>query len=238
MEQRICADASHLQSKGYTRELFERVVHCWECSLNTPFLQRIYDGTIDHQRFCYYLIQDYHYLLEYAKVFAWGVCLGSNEAEMAFMAKSVTAILETELDIHRGYMSRCGVTDRMLQACKPHPHNRAYTNYMLEAVRNGTYDTVLMAILACSWSYGEWAQHLLNAAPHLRHHQLLSPWITEYASEAYAHSVVEQLNMIEERACLWTACQREEFAALFERCSWYEYDFWQMEPEDWSVMQR
>ena len=38
---------------------------------NHPFVQELGAGTLSKDKFKFYLLQDYLYLLEYAKVFKW-----------------------------------------------------------------------------------------------------------------------------------------------------------------------
>ena len=52
--------------------LLETVQPVWEMSHNHPFV--VYgDGTLEKDKFQYYIIQDYLYLLDYAKLYAIGV---------------------------------------------------------------------------------------------------------------------------------------------------------------------
>ena len=45
----------------------------WKQYYSHPFVKGIQDGTLDKEKFRYYIIQDYLYLEEYAKVFAIGL---------------------------------------------------------------------------------------------------------------------------------------------------------------------
>ncbi len=48
-------------------------------SHNHPFVVGMGDGTLEKDKFQYYIIQDYLYLLDYAKLYAIGV-VKSNES--------------------------------------------------------------------------------------------------------------------------------------------------------------
>ena len=45
----------------------------WNAFCSHPFLTGIGDGTLDQKKFQFYMIQDYLYLLDYARLFALGV---------------------------------------------------------------------------------------------------------------------------------------------------------------------
>ena len=52
----------------------------WRSCLETPFLRRMADGTLDEECFKGYIVDDSLYLREYSKVFAWGM-IHSNDME-------------------------------------------------------------------------------------------------------------------------------------------------------------
>ena len=45
----------------------------WEKCLRHPFVTGIGDGTLDVEKFRFFMLQDYLYLFDYAQVFALGV---------------------------------------------------------------------------------------------------------------------------------------------------------------------
>ena len=65
-----------------TDRLFDAVKDIWAGYLEQPFVKGMGDGTLPKEKFRFYLIQDYRYLLEYAKVFAMGVIKSDKEELM------------------------------------------------------------------------------------------------------------------------------------------------------------
>ena len=55
-----------------TERLLEATKEIWDGYNKTPFVKGIADGSLDHEKFKYYMIQDYLYLLDYTKVFSIG----------------------------------------------------------------------------------------------------------------------------------------------------------------------
>ena len=53
--------------------LLEMSKEIWDKYNKHPFVMGIEDGTLDKEKFRYYIIQDYLYLQEYAKTFAIGI---------------------------------------------------------------------------------------------------------------------------------------------------------------------
>ena len=146
------------QSVSY--RLREAAAPIWEKCLKHPFVQGIGDGTLDVEKFQYFMLQDYLYLFDYAKVFAVGVVKARDPELMRTFSKNVDSILNGEMKIHRAYMARLGITEQQVFEVKPALDNTSYTNYMLSAAHAGGPAEIVASILACSWSYAEIGQAL------------------------------------------------------------------------------
>ena len=56
-----------------TQRLYEAAHPIWEQCHAHPFVRGIGDGSLDLEKFQWFLLQDYLYLFDYARVFAYGV---------------------------------------------------------------------------------------------------------------------------------------------------------------------
>ena len=56
-----------------TQRLYEAAHPIWEQCHDHPFVRGIGDGSLDLEKFRWFLLQDYLYLFDYARVFAYGV---------------------------------------------------------------------------------------------------------------------------------------------------------------------
>ena len=91
----------------------------WDRCLTHPFVAGIGDGTLPAEKFQYFMLQDYLYLFDYARVFALGVVKAREAALMRVFARNVDAILGGEMNIHRAYMERLGISEEQVLAVKP-----------------------------------------------------------------------------------------------------------------------
>ena len=71
--------------------MLEKVRDIWSGYLEHPFVRGIGDGSLDKEKFRFYLKQDYLYLIEYAKVFAVGIAK-SNDAEIIRFLSDIIAL--------------------------------------------------------------------------------------------------------------------------------------------------
>ena len=210
-----------------TDRLHEAAAPVWEKCLNHPFVKGIGDGTLDVEKFKFFMLQDYLYLFDYAKVFALGVVKARDPELMRTFAKNVDAVLGGEMNIHRAYMKRLGISEEQVFAVQPSLDNLSYTNYMLSVANTGTTAEIAASILACSWSYAEIGQALAKI-PGALEHPFYGEWIQGYASEEYAatnDALIELMNGLAKDA---SEEQLKYLTEIFVNCSRYELGFWDM----------
>ena len=199
----------------------------WGKCLHHPLVTGIGDGTLDVEKFRHFMLQDYLYLFDYARVFALGVVKARDPELMRTFSKNVDAILNGEMNIHRAYMKRLGITEEQVFAVKPALDNLSYTNYMLSVAHTGGPMEIVASILACSWSYAEIGQ-ALAAIPGAADHPFYGEWIQGYASEDYAATNQALIELMDELATGATEDQIAHLTDIFVNCSRYELGFWDM----------
>ena len=199
----------------------------WEECLRHPFVTGIGDGTLGVEKFQYFMLQDYLYLFDYARVFALGVVKARDPKLMRTFAENVNAILGGEMNIHRAYMERLGITEDQVFAVKPALDNTSYTHYMLAVAESGGPMEIVAAILACSWSYAEIGQALAKR-PGAADHPFYGEWVRGYASENYAATNEALMALMDELAKDATGAQFDRLEEIFVNCSRYELGFWDM----------
>ena len=65
-----------------TERLLSSVQEIWAGYHTHPFVMGIGDGSLDQEKFRYYMIQDYLYLIDYTRVFAVGVAKAKDLSVM------------------------------------------------------------------------------------------------------------------------------------------------------------
>ena len=214
-------------SQSVSERLRQAAAPIWEKCLRHPFVTAIGDGTLGVEKFQYFMLQDYLYLFDYARVFALGVVKARDPKLMRTFAENVNAILGGEMNIHRAYMERLGITEDQVFAVKPALDNTSYTHYMLAVAESGGPMEIVAAILACSWSYAEIGQALAKR-PGAADHPFYGEWVRGYASENYAATNQALMALMDELAKDATGAQFDRLEEIFVNCSRYELGFWDM----------
>ncbi len=211
-----------------TKQLLSATKDIWAAYNEHPFVLGIQDGTLDQNKFRYYIIQDYLYLEEYAKVFALGIAKAKSPETMKLFCKYVTLLEEGEMDIHRGYMGRFAVSREELTATPRSLDNLSYTSYMLRVAYEEGETEILAAILSCAYSYEVIAKKILERNPSAMEHPFYGDWIQGYAAPQYSEAntlLLDTLNRLTER---YDEEQLRHLTDIFIVCSRYELAFWEM----------
>ena len=189
----------------FVSSLVQEDLPVWQQCLDTEFLRRMEDGTLDEACFKGYIVEDSLYLREYAKVFAWGMTKARTMETLRNYYSLLGFVQESEDVTRLHYLEQFGLSEADLQALPLRPENRAYVDCMINAAKNGEGEAeCIMACLPCMLSYGWIFQKMLDRSPDVR--------------AAYAEKVCTGLSP--ERAA---RCR-----AIFHDCSVHELHFWEM----------
>ncbi|WML31490.1 thiaminase II [Neobacillus sp. OS1-32] len=212
----------------FSQRLFERVQGIWGKIHQHPFVAGLGTGELPVESFIRYMKQDYVYLIDYSKLYALGVVKAEDEKTMATFAKLLANILHGEMDLHRKYAERFGITSEELEETKPLPNNLAYTSYMLKVAQNGSLEELISALLPCMWSYWEIGKMLAKTYPGSSEHPLYGDWVTMYSSDEFGGLSLWMIDILDRLA---DGKPERELAILEEHfltTSRFEYMFWEM----------
>ncbi len=216
-----------------TDELFESVKPIWDAQLEHPFVKGLGDGSLEVDRFKRWVLQDYLYLKEFARIFAWAVTKTERLETMGWYAKVLDLTLNTEMSLHRKYAERFGISADELETQEMWPTTRAYTDFLVRVSADGDVADLLAALLPCAWGYVYVASELARGkAPD---DQRYAEWIEQYASDEFAEAaewLKAELNKTTQGA---TAEKKRRLNDIFVLSSRYEWQFWEMcwHGEEW-----
>ena len=220
---------------SYSKELFQAADEIWAAQLDHPFVRGLADGTLEEERFRRWVLQDYRYLKEFARIFAWAVAKADRLESMGWYAAVLDLTLNTEMDLHRQYAARFGLSAEQLEAEPMWPTTRAYTDFLVRTAADGDMLELLAALLPCAWGYSWIGQQL--ARGDLPEDQRYADWIAQYASDDFAQAtdwLRGELDRLVEHA---GPDKRKRLEETFVLSSRYELMFWEMcwKGESWSM---
>lgn len=211
---------------SFSAILIKEALPDWEKYLSHPFLLALADGSLDSQKYRYYMIQDYLYLGEYGKCFSLGIECGTDDEFHAVCDHYLNRIRNFELDVHRGAFDSLGITQEDLKHSVPSLENLGYTSYMLKECYEGGQEEILTAILACALSYEYIAHSIVAKMPSALDHPLYGDWFEQYDSENYAEENVVLCNLLDRLTKSCSEEKKEHLKEIFHTCSRFEQGFW------------
>lgn len=212
----------------FSEELFNEVKGIWDQYLKHPFVKGIGEGTLDKEKFKNYLIQDYLYLKDYAKVFAMGLVKARTMKEMKFYHDSIKGVLDDETAVHVNYLKGFGLSTEKVEKYKVELTTASYTSYMLGIALKGDSKDIAMTIMPCTWSYCYIGKHLYEKYKDILEENFYSPWIKEYASEEFRQCTEAWIDYINEICENISEDEKERLKDIFIKSSLYELEFWNM----------
>jgi thiaminase (transcriptional activator TenA) len=217
-----------------TDELYRAARPIWDAQLAHPFVRGIGDGSLDEERFKRWVVQDYGYLREFARIFAWAAAKADRLESMGWYARVLDLTLNTEMELHRTYAARFGIGVREMEEAPMWPTNRAYTDFLVRTAADGDMADLLAALLPCAWGYVDIGRAL--GAGRSPDDPRYADWIAQYASDEFREAAEWLRAELDRVAGDAGARKRDRLRELFVLSSRYELRFWDMcwEGETWE----
>lgn len=219
---------------AFTRMLWDAITPIYQAILTHPFLTGLADGTLPAESFRHYVVQDVHYLRDYARALAVCAARAPDEAAIAMFATHAAGAIEVEQDLHDRLLGDLGVDRQAVARIPVSPTCRAYTSYLLATCHGGSFAEALGAVLPCYWIYARVGAALLSrGSPDPRY----QAWIDTYGGEEFAAVVQAVLDLADEVGRGLTPAERDRVTAHFVTTSRYEWMFWDAgwRRETWPV---
>ena len=207
----------------------------WDAICEHPMVTRLGAGTLDEEPFRYWVRQDYVYLIDYARVFAYGATTAPGLDRMSTFAELLDSTINTEMDLHRDYAAEFGISEAELEATTPSPTTQAYTDFLVRTAVTGTFGDLVAALLPCMWGFNVTGRRLAEQGR--PDHEGYAEWIDMYAGEEFTELTEWCKDLMNDVWADSTAAERDRYRDLFRTSARYEYRFWDAarRQEEWSV---
>jgi thiaminase (transcriptional activator TenA) len=151
--------------------------------MDHPFVRGLTDGTLPPDAFARYVVQDAHYLRDYARALALCGARAGDVATLRMFCLHAAEAVEAERELHGRLMGRLGISADELERTPPSPTCRGYTGFLLGACALGDRHEAFAAVLPCYWIYWEVGKALARrGSPDPRY----QAWIDVYGGDQFA----------------------------------------------------
>jgi thiaminase/transcriptional activator TenA len=209
----------------FSQQLREAAADIWEAQYEHPFVRGIADGTLDPERFRFYVRQDYVFLIEYGRLLALACARAPRLELMERFAELTQSTLRTEMDLHRSYAGEWGISREELEQEPPHPVTRGYSDFLLRTAALGDFAELVAALLPCMWGYSELGQRLARGPRPAD--ERYARWIEMYAGDEFAELAAWCRDVCDEAGGGAPADLQTRMRDAFLASSRYELEFWE-----------
>jgi len=203
------------------------VKKAWQNHTEHDFVARMADGTLPIESFKYYLIQDYLYLVQYARASSLA---GYKSKTIEDVAASATIVghIKHELGLHIGYCEGFGVSKEVMESSEESEACTAYTRYVLDVGLSEDWFALQISMAPCLIGYGVIARRLHDDPKTKREGNIYWDWIQNYVAEDYTEAVNVGSALLERHAVLQSPSRIEELVKIFIHATNMETGFWDM----------
>jgi thiaminase (transcriptional activator TenA) len=214
-------------------KLFPRLIAAaagaWLAYTRHDFVLRLATGELPEACFRRYLIQDYLFLIHFAR--AWGLAIYKSETlgEMRRAQRLVAATLDVEIGLHIEYCRSWGLSEAVMTAEPEAAETIAYTRFVLDRGVAGDRLDLETALAPCIVGYAAIAaERMADPATRLDGNRYRE-WLEMYAGSEYQDLAHEAEGALDDLFARRAGEGRfPSLAATFTSAAWLEADFWQM----------
>lgn len=172
-------------------ELWQANQDLAQACLKHPFVQGIANGTLERQKFAYYVGQDAFFLEAFARAYSIVAAKTPDWEGFSVFHNLAGGVLE-ELRLHEAYAAAWEVN---LRSVEPEPATRRYTDFLLATAWGSDVGLTSAAMLPCMRLYAFLGQQLAQGG--VPDHQYAN-WIRTYSSPEFEPLAQQLERMVEQ----------------------------------------
>ena len=214
---------------GFFSRLVQAAEQNWRTYTRHEFVLRLAAGDLPEACFRRYLVQDYLFLIHFAR--AWGLAIYKSDTleEMRRAQRLVAATLDVEIGLHIDYCRGWGLSEAAMAAEPEMPATIAYTRFVLDRGVAGDRLDLEVSLAPCIIGYAViGAERMADPGTQLDGNRYRE-WLDMYAGAEYQKLAGEAERALDEAFARRGGEGRfMALAADFATSTRLEADFWQM----------
>jgi thiaminase (transcriptional activator TenA) len=215
--------------KGLFRRLVRTASDPWRRYTRHEFVALLAAGSLPQACFRRYLVQDYLFLLHFAR--AWGLAVYKSDtlAEIHRAQRVVATTLDVEIGLHIDYCRSWGLSEAAMAAEPEAMATIAYTRFVLDRGLAGDRLDLEVALAPCIIGYADIAaERIADPATRLDGNPYRE-WLDMYAGAEYRNLARDAEAALDEQSARRGGDGRfASLVATFATAARLEADFWQM----------
>jgi thiaminase/transcriptional activator TenA len=207
---------------GFSAGAWSHTAALQQAIADHPFNAALAAGTLDRERFVFYLVQDAAYLVGFSRALGVAASRASDPGDAALLTGSAHSALVVERSLHDRWLAAHGADRAGVEVS---PSCEAYASWVQAVALAEPFPVQVASLLPCFWIYRE-----VGTAIHRRTAEVVDhpyrAWIDTYADEAFSATVDAVIALADRQAAVSPPDVRSRMLAAFTRASEHEWRFW------------
>lgn len=203
----------------FSESLWEQIAPIYQKIIQHPFNVELAQGTLDQERFIFYMEQDVYYLVNSSRALALIADRSDSPSINRHFTHFSSSALATAREIKENFSSSGYGFDRI----EPSPACRAYVQYLLATAARSSFAEAMTAVLPCFLIYKEVGN---NIAAQATEDNPYIYWISKYTSQEYLAETDLTISIFDGIASQCSTNQLARMEDVFEHCALFEWHFW------------
>lgn len=204
----------------WTQQIWQSSDWLYQQIIDHPFIHQLMDGTLEIEKFSFYIQQDALYLSEYRKSLALIASrLKNTDDSMAFLGFACDTVL-VENAVHELFIKKFAVGTPISTS----PTCMLYAHFLLAQTNFKSVEVAVASVLPCFRVYKEVGDYILANQPKTENRY--QQWIETYAGEDFVAAVKLAENITDRLAENATSECRSEMAQAYQTAFKMEWMFW------------
>lgn len=213
--------------KKWSEEAWEAALPTYNAILEQPFIEELIAGTLDREKFNYYIRQDAVYIKNYSRVLASIASRSADTETIEAFIKYADMSVATEKAMHDVYLAECG------REVETSPTNLLYMSY-LSAQSIEPVEVQAAAVLPCFWVYLAVGKYIAAQAVAPNPY---SQWIDTYSDPEFDYVTQQAIALCDKMAENASPEIRRRMTEAYITATKMEWLFWDSayQLEKWKI---
>lgn len=201
--------------------------HAWEKAqsiynqiITMPFVKGIMDGTLDQEKFNFYIAQDANYLESFGRALSLIAARAHQKNHVLNFIQFAEQAIVVESELHRGYLN--GQDEKRINQVSPTCHH--YSSFLSSTAALAQVEIAMAAVLPCFLVYKEVGHYIIGHQK--KDGNPYQDWINTYSGEEFDIAVKKIILICDEVASTCSSSQREVMTDTFLTACRLEWMFW------------
>ena len=203
----------------FSDSLWQQIAPIYQKIIEHPFNVELAQGTLDHDRFLFFIEQDAHYLASSSRAMALIAARANSSKLIESFLNFALQALTSKHKLYADFLP----SDKDWKSFAPSPACIAYTHYLIATAATASMEEAIAAVLPCFWLYREIGRNMVKHA-HENHPYI--QWIETYADPEISEGTDLAISILDEIASHCSSDIRTKMETAFVYGSLFEWHFW------------